>query len=121
MSAFTIPRKEVGEPSPAHLKETGNNSSDDSGWDLPEEGQQQRRNAKAGTATTAWKSTLAARFDSALPPHKRYFGRISRRTLLVIMLAAFLCLLALIIGLAVGLGGGKDRYCHTSSNSLHTR
>jgi hypothetical protein len=111
MSTFTIPRKEVGEPAPAHLKETDNNgSSDDSGWDLPEEGQQQRRNAKAGTATTAWKTTLSARFDRALPPHKRYFGRISRRTLLIIMLAAFLCLLALIIGLAVGLGGGNDRY-----------
>jgi hypothetical protein len=44
-----------------------------------------------------------------LPPHRRYLGR-SRRTLLIIVLVAFLCLLALIIGLAVGLGGGSKKY-----------
>jgi len=98
--AFTIPRKGVGE-SAAHLKETGTNGNLDSEWDIPVESQR-----GAGARTTKW-TALSTRFDRALPPHKRYFGRISRRTLLIIMLAAFLALLALIIGLAVGLSSGS--------------
>lgn len=111
--AFTIPRKGVGE-SAAHLKETGTNGSLDSEWDIPVESQR-----GAGARTTKW-TALSTRFDRALPPHKRYFGRISRRTLLIIMLAAFLALLALIIGLAVGLSSGSTRYAYTHLTSkLH--
>jgi hypothetical protein len=110
MSTFTIPRKEISEPSPAHMKEVATSRSVDSTWDVPEEGQTKtnpkRKFLGAGTGA-GW--ALSDRLDRMLPPHKRYFGR-SRRTLLIVVLAAFLCLLALIIGLAVGLGGGSKKY-----------
>ncbi|USP73462.1 hypothetical protein yc1106_00736 [Curvularia clavata] len=49
-------------------------------------------------------SAFSRRLDNFLPPHKRYLNnRIGRRTLLIIVGAAFLSLLALIVGLAVGL------------------
>jgi hypothetical protein len=108
MSAFTIPRKEIGEPSPAHLKEVATSRSVDSTWDLPVEEQKPRRTVLGvGTGATGW--ALSDRFDRVLPPHRRYFGR-SRKTLLVIILVAFICLLALIIGLAVGLSSGSKKY-----------
>lgn len=54
-------------------------------------------------------STISRRLDNFLPPHKRYFNnRISRRTLLIIIGASFILLLALIIGLAVGLSGKSE-------------
>ncbi|KAI8938539.1 hypothetical protein NX059_004425 [Plenodomus lindquistii] len=105
MSTHLIPRKEVGQPSPAHLKEVdARNYASPSGRDIPEEGQQQQYNKGfgAGTGTSRW--ALADRFDRMLPPHKRYLGR-SRRTLLIVIGIIFLCILALIIGLAVGLRG----------------
>jgi hypothetical protein len=110
MSTFTIPRKEVGEPSPAHLKELATSRSVDSTWDMPEEGHMKPKPKRKflGTGTGAgW--AISDRLDRMLPPHKRYFGR-SRKTLLIVILVAFLCLLALIIGLAVGLGGGSKKY-----------
>jgi hypothetical protein len=57
-----------------------------------------------GTATSK-ESTSAgfgAKFDRALPPHKRYLG-MRRKVFLIVLLAALLGLLALIIGLAAGL------------------
>ena len=45
---------------------------------------------------------ISARLDQVLPPHKRYLGR-SRKTFLWLLLAVVLALLALIVGLAVGL------------------
>lgn len=112
MSTFTIPRKEIGvsEPAPAHLKEVQTGKSVDSTWDSPEEGQGKRKRGFLGAGSGAgvgW--ALSDRFNRILPPHKRYFGR-SRRTVLIIIGVAFLCLLALIIGLAVGLGGGSKKY-----------
>lgn len=111
MSTFTIPRKEIGvsEPSPAHLKEVETGKSVDSTWDVPEEGQSKRHRNFLGAGSGAAGWALSDRFNRILPPHKRYFGR-SRRTLLIIVFVAFLCLLALIIGLAVGLGGGSKKY-----------
>lgn len=106
MSAFTIPRKEIEEPSPAHLKEVDTARSAESGWDIPEEGQCKKRRINLGAGSTRW--AFSDRFDCILPPHKRYLGR-SRRTLLILILVGFFCLLALIIGLAVGLGGSKDK------------
>ncbi|KAF2623665.1 hypothetical protein BU25DRAFT_375352 [Macroventuria anomochaeta] len=93
-----LPSKEVEEPSPAHLKEirTGNTATR---RDTPEEGQSKRKRIHLG-AGAGW--ALSDRFDRILPPHKQYVGR-SRRTFLVALLVAFVCLLALIIGLAVGL------------------
>ncbi|OAL03587.1 hypothetical protein IQ06DRAFT_243600 [Phaeosphaeriaceae sp. SRC1lsM3a] len=110
MSTFTIPRKEIGvsEPSPAHLKEVETGKSVNSTWDTPEEGQRKSRRNFLGVGSGAAGWALSDRFNRILPPHKRYFGR-SRRTLLIIVGVAFLCLLALIIGLAVGLGGGSKK------------
>lgn len=53
-------------------------------------------------ATRSPGSTLMAKFDSRMPPHKKYLG-MKRNVFLLVLLAAFLALLALIIGLAVGL------------------
>lgn len=106
MSTHLIPRKEVGQPSPAHLKEVEATSiPSESGWDIPDEGQH-KRHLGFGPSTGASRWALVDRFDRTLPPHKRYFGR-SRRTLLIAAAVIFLCLLALIIGLAVGLRGGS--------------
>jgi hypothetical protein len=51
--------------------------------------------------------TLKERFDRIIPPYRTYFGR-SRRTFLLVLLAIFLCLLALTIGLGVCLGRKKS-------------
>lgn len=68
-----------------------------------------------GTATRAPGPTLRERFDSAMPPHKKYLG-MRRNIFLLVLLAAVLSLLALIIGLAVGLTQ-KSRY---ESRDPHT-
>lgn len=97
-----VPQRAVEEPPPAHLKEIGT-SNTAATWDVHEEGQKKRKRALfgAGAGTGAgW--ALSDRLDRILPPHKRYLGR-SRRTFLLALLVAFICLLALIIGLAVGL------------------
>jgi hypothetical protein len=113
--AYQIPRRAVGEPLPAHLKEVNTARSVESGWDTPQEGQSKKRNRfGAGAGTTRW--ALSDRLDRMLPPHKRYFGR-SRRTLLIIILVAFLCLFALVIGLAAGLSSSK-KYDSTISLTL---
>jgi len=59
----------------------------------------------AGAGTTPGRSskrTLSHRLDAILPPHKRYVG-LSRNVFLWVLLAVFLALLVLIIGLAAGL------------------
>jgi hypothetical protein len=58
--------------------------------------------AENGTATRAPGSTLRQKLDSTMPPHKKYLG-MKRNVFLLVLLAAVLALLALIIGLAVGL------------------
>lgn len=92
-----LPAREVEEPQSAHLKETGANDS--TTWEVPGDAQNNRKGKFLG-AGAGW--ALSDRLDRVLPPHKRYFRR-SRRTLLIAILVAFLCLLALVIGLAVGL------------------
>ena len=110
MGAPEIPRKDIEEPSPAHLKEAETaNTTSDSGWDLPKEGQSKRRHIHLGIGASATGWALSDRFDRMLPPHRRYFGR-SRRTFLIIVLVILLCLLALVIGLAVGLTKGSNKY-----------
>jgi hypothetical protein len=104
MDAPEVPKKDVEEPSPAHLKEVETNNT---GWDIPE-GQSKRRHIHFGAGANATGWAISDRFDRILPPHRRYFGR-SRRTLLIVVLVILLCLLALIIGLAVGLSQG-NRY-----------
>jgi hypothetical protein len=56
----------------------------------------------AGPTTQSTKPSLKKRFDTAMPPHKKYLG-MKRNIFLLAILTAFLALLALIIGLAVGL------------------
>lgn len=56
----------------------------------------------ADPATQPTKPSLKERFDTAVPPHKKYLG-MKRNIFFLALLAAFLALLALIIGLAVGL------------------
>ena len=56
----------------------------------------------AGAATQPAGPTLKQRFDTTMPPHKKYLG-LKRSVFLLALLAAILALLALIIGLAVGL------------------
>ncbi|UPX20794.1 uncharacterized protein EKO05_0011014 [Ascochyta rabiei] len=125
MSVPMIPRKEIArkelprggveEPPSAHLKEVGVTGTA-STWDVPKEGQSKRRHMHFG-AGAGW--ALSDRFDRALPPHRRYLGR-SRRTLIVAVIVAFVCLLALIIGLAVGLSGkSKTQNLPLPNNTDH--
>lgn len=93
-----LPRSEAAKPPSAHLKETETIDTVTT-WHMPEQGQGKRRRIHLG-AGTGW--SLSDRFDRIIPPHKQYLGR-SRRTLLIVIGIAMLCLLALIIGLAVGL------------------
>lgn len=93
-----LPERDVEEPPPAHLKETGPIDISNT-WDVLEEDQGKRRRTYLG-AGTGW--AFADHFDRILPPHRRYLGR-SRRTFLIAIGIAILCLLALIVGLAVGL------------------
>ena len=53
-------------------------------------------------ATQSTGSTLKSKFDSRMPPHKKYLG-MKRNVFLLVLLAVILALLALVIGLAVGL------------------
>lgn len=48
------------------------------------------------------RSILVSKLDTALPPHRRYVG-LSRKVFLLVLVGVSLALLALIIGLAVGL------------------
>lgn len=100
MSTYDPPKK----PLPAHT--AGNNAPD---WEIPEEGTTRKSRLRfrgIGGSATGW--AISDRFDRVLPPHKRYFGR-SRRVLLIAIGVIFLLLLALIIGLAVGLSN-KSKY-----------
>ena len=66
-----------------------------------------------GIKASTFVSTLSHHFNNFLPPQKRYLkGRISRRTLLIMIAVAFVSLLALIIGLAVGLSTGSGYVGH---------
>lgn len=56
----------------------------------------------AAAATQPARPSLKEKFDNAMPPHKKYLG-MKRNIFLIALLAIFLALLALIIGLAVGL------------------
>ncbi|RMZ73492.1 riboflavin aldehyde-forming enzyme [Pyrenophora seminiperda CCB06] len=57
-----------------------------------------------GIKSSKFVSTLSHHFNNLLPPQKRYLkDRVNRRTLLIMIGVALVSLLALIIGLAVGL------------------
>lgn len=89
--------KELKKPEPAHT-----NTYNGSEWEIPEEGVTKKRRFRAKFASTATRWAIADRFDRVLPPHKRYMGR-SRKTFLICICVGFLALVALAIGLGVGL------------------
>ena len=80
-------------------------------WEVPPEEGRKPSRFRIGAGATGG-STFADRFDSILSPHKRYLGR-SRRTFIIIIGVTFLIILALVIGLAVGLSH-KSKYAPAS-------
>jgi hypothetical protein len=94
------------EPIPAHTAP---------GWDVPEEGGTRRSHParlRLGGSATGW--ALSDRFDRLLPPHKHYLG-LCRRTFLIGAAVVVVVLLALIIGLSVGLTQ-KKYFCQAMSS-----
>lgn len=79
-----------------------------------EAGKGSNANMGSSTATSAVTARpyLGNRFDTAMPPHRKYLG-LRRRTFLLVLLAFILALLALIIGLAVGLTKRSSSYVAT--------
>ena len=88
---------DLKEPEPART-----NKDNGFGWEVPEEGITKKRRLHFQLASTSTRWAIADRFDRVLPPHKRYLGR-SRRTFLICICVGFLALVALVIGLTVGL------------------
>ncbi|KAH9845127.1 expansin-related protein [Teratosphaeria destructans] len=64
------------------------------------------------TFATGARAAITSRFDSVLPPYKRYLG-LKRKTFLLVFLVVTLALVALIIGLSVGLS-----HDHSHSSTL---
>ncbi|USW59393.1 Putative RlpA-like domain superfamily protein [Septoria linicola] len=65
-----------------------------------------KEDARAPRQST--RDALSAKFDAILPPHRTYL-RLSRKRFLIALTCSLLALLALIIGLAVGLSGSSSR------------
>ncbi|KAI9710360.1 MAG: hypothetical protein M1820_002855 [Bogoriella megaspora] len=64
---------------------------------------------KAGTRTADLpKTSLGDRFNTLLPPHRSFFG-LRRRNFLIVVAGTSIALLALVIGLAVGLTVNHNR------------
>jgi hypothetical protein len=55
-------------------------------------------------------SPIASRFDRLFPPDKRYFGRFSRRTFVLCIVGLLLAIVALVVGLSVGLTKKSSKY-----------
>jgi hypothetical protein len=85
-------------PEPAHGAQGNNYNAPD--WEIPEEGTTRTRGLHLGSASTRW--AIADRFDRIFPPYKRYVG-LKRRTFLLILLGVVLAIIALAVGLGVGL------------------
>ncbi|TKX26542.1 hypothetical protein C1H76_1074 [Elsinoe australis] len=64
---------------------------------------------------TSTRNKVRPRLDALLPPSKKYLG-LRRKWFLIALVCAFLALLALIIGLAVGLTGSKSQNLPLPSN-----
>lgn len=92
--APTAPQQPLSEPNTIQIPEWDSNAV---------------HTSKDGIATTSQpgahhggKAVLQEKFNAVLPRSRSYFG-LKRRTFLIVVACAFLALLALIIGLAVGL------------------
>ena len=68
-----------------------------------EHGAQNKANGQPRAST---KEVLQRKLDTIMPPHKKYIG-LRRDIFLLVLLGAFLALLALIIGLAAGLSSSS--------------
>lgn len=68
-------------------------------------------------ATQEKQSGFQAKFDSVLSPHRKYLG-LTRKTFLIVAACAVLALLALIIGLAVGLTRHSSYAEHPRNTTL---
>ncbi|KEQ86498.1 hypothetical protein D6C78_05026 [Aureobasidium pullulans] len=99
--------------------------SDPNTIQIPEWDSNAVHTSKDGVATTSQpgahhggKAVLQEKFNAVLPRSRSYFG-LKRRTFLIVVACAFLALLALIIGLAVGLTkhskGGQNLPLPTNS------
>ncbi|TIA60586.1 hypothetical protein D6C77_04050 [Aureobasidium pullulans] len=108
--APTAPQQPLSEPNTIQIPEWDSNAV---------------HTSKDGVATTSQpgaqhggKAVLQEKFNAVLPRSRSYFG-LKRRTFLIVVACAFLALLALIIGLAVGLTkhskGGQNLPLPTSS------
>ncbi|KAF2774373.1 hypothetical protein EJ03DRAFT_303931 [Teratosphaeria nubilosa] len=64
------------------------------------------------TSAPGAQAAITSKFDSVLPPYKRYLG-LKRKTFLLVLLAVTVALIALIIGLSVGL-----THQHSKSSAL---
>lgn len=96
--ANTTVATELKIPEPAHGAQGSDYSAQD--WVVPEEGTTRKRGLHLGSASTRW--AIADRFDRVFPPYKRYVG-LKRRTFLLILLGAIIAVIALAVGLGVGL------------------
>jgi hypothetical protein len=95
-SAMSVAQNDLPkEPLPVHAE--GRDAPD---WELPEQSTSKPTRPRFGRRAVGW--AISDRFDRILPPHKRYLGG-SRRTLLIFIVALLLFILALVIGLSVGL------------------
>lgn len=76
------------------------------------------RNATPAEASRSTKQTaLRYRFDAVLPPYKRHLG-MKRRTFLIVLSVIVLALLALVIGLSVGLTKDNSTYAPSSFHKV---
>lgn len=66
-----------------------------------------------GLAASGRRNGLGARFNNMMPAHRKYFG-LSRKIFLIVVAVLGLCLLALILGLAIGLSKKKHSYVESS-------
>ncbi|KAJ4359922.1 uncharacterized protein N0V89_000481 [Didymosphaeria variabile] len=86
-------------PGPAHgAQDSAYNAPD---WEVPEASTTRRKGLRLGSTSRRW--AVADRFDRVLPPYKRYIG-LKRRAFLLAVAAVLLAIIALAVGLGVGLG-----------------
>ena len=71
-------------------------------WEHEATAKHDAANSSTVAASGYVRPTYQSKLDAMLPPHKRYLG-VQRRTFLIILAAVSISLLALIIGLSVGL------------------
>ncbi|WPG99422.1 Hypothetical protein R9X50_00223600 [Acrodontium crateriforme] len=64
--------------------------------------------ANHSKSASSFKTKAGQKFDAIFPPHKKYFGRFTRKVFLIGVAVMILAVLALVIGLAVGLSSQNN-------------